>query len=181
MKLILLLTLLAITSANVMTLAPAAESGVMAPAPKIASHCSPQEKVIFSCGTANDKIISLCSSSTLTSSEGYLQYRFGPAGKPELIYPATMEHPSKHFQFGQSFYSSGGGMYLKFKNGEYTYALYSMSTKFGEDRAGVAVRKSVEEFAYAYIPCKGKSHDEMDIDDFEKIKIPRDPKEEQIP
>src|SRR5262245_5598365 len=177
MKLILLLTLAAITFAIVMTPSPAAMSAVVATPLAIKSHCAPGEKVVFSCSTTNAKIISLCSSSTLTASEGYLQYRFGPAGKPEFVYPATMEHPSKHFQFGQSSYSSGVGLYLKFKNGEYTYGLFRVGTKFGEDRAGVAVRKSVED-EFTYIPCKGKSQFEMDADDFEKIKIPRDPKEE---
>lgn len=182
-KLILHLTLVATISAGVMTLAPAArfsvmtspsaEYDVMAPALVVKSHCAPQEKVIFSCATANAKIISLCSSSTLTSSEGYLQYRFGPAGKPELVYPATKEHPSKHFQFGESNYSSGVGLYLKFKNSEYTYALFSVSTKFGERRAGVDVSKPGEQIAY--IECKGKSQFGMEADDFEKIKIPRDP------
>jgi hypothetical protein len=186
MKLILLLTLMAVISASVMTLAPSARSGIMTPAPSaksnvmtsalnVPSHCAPQEKVIFSCATTNAKIISLCSSSTLTASEGYLQYRFGPAGKPELVYPATKEHPSKHFLFGHPHYTGAFGDYLKFKNGEYAYALFDFFIKFEGDKTGVVVSKSEEQIAY--IPCKGGSQLAMGINDFEKIKIPRDPDE----
>jgi hypothetical protein len=156
---------------------PPAEYGVIAPALVVKSHCAPKEKVIFSCATANAKIISLCSSSTLTSSEGYLQYRFGPAGKPELVYPATREHPSEYFQFGNLLYAGGGGEFLRFKNGEYTYTLFSAVIKGEGDQVGVVVNKSGEQIAY--LPCKGKVAVEiqMGTDDFEKIKIPRDPDE----
>jgi hypothetical protein len=173
MKLILLLTIGAIALASAMVPGPPATLDVMAQALKIPSHCAPQEKVIFSCATANAKVISLCSSSALTSSDGYLQYRFGRGGKLELIYPATKEHPSKHFQFGQLFYTSAGGKYLKFKNGEYTYILFSVSPKLEDERAGVVVSKSGEEIAY--LPCKGELQNPMSADDFDKIKIPRSP------
>src|SRR5262249_60069409 len=120
MKLILLLTLGAITSVSVMAPTPTAMPSVMAPTLKVTSHCTPEEKVIFSCATTNAKVISLCSSSPLTPSDGYLQYRFGSADRPELVYPVTKEHPSKHFQFGTQIYSGGGAEFLKFRNGEYT-------------------------------------------------------------
>jgi len=164
---------MAITFASV--IAPAATSGVIAQALKVASHCAPGEKVVFSCATTNAKLISLCSSSTLTPSDGYLQYRFGPGNKPELVYPATRGHPSKHFQFGSLFYSGGGGEFLKFSNGEYTYILFSALIKGEGDKAGVVVSKAGKRIAY--LPCKGGTQVEMAPDDFEKIKIPRDPNE----
>src|SRR5262245_1524391 len=129
MKLILLFTLGAITSVSVMAPAPTATPSVMALTLKVTSHCTPEEKVIFSCAATNAKVISLCSSSPLTSSDGYLQYRFGPADRPELVYPATREHPSKNFQFGTLIYSGGGGEFLKFRNGEYTYIVFSALIK----------------------------------------------------
>ena|SRR5215468_6283835 len=176
MKPILLLTLVAITFASVMSPAPAATSSVKAPALKVASHCAPGEKVVFTCATTNAKLISLCSSSTLTPSDGYLQYRFGPGNKPELVYPATREHPSKHFQFGHLIYSGGGGDFLKFMNGEYTYILFSALIKGEGDKSGVVVSKSGKQIAY--LPCKGASQGDMNGDDFEKINIPRDKNEE---
>jgi hypothetical protein len=170
MKLILLLTIVAITFAGAMTLAPNAESGVLAL--KVASHCAPGERVVYSCPTTNSKLISLCSSSTLTSSEGYLQYRFGPAGKPELIYPATREHPSKHFQLGGIMYSGGGGAYLKFVNGEYTYKVFSYINSSGE-AAGVVVSKSGKRIAELY--CKDDSRRAIIDLGLSQSGIPEDP------
>jgi hypothetical protein len=171
MKLILLLTLGAITSVSLMAPTPTATPGIMTPALKVTSHCATEEKVIFSCATTNAKVISLCSSSPLTSSNGYLQYRFGPADKPELVYPATRAHPSKYFQLGTLLYSGGGGEFLKFRNGEYTYIVFSAIGK-GWEKAGVVVSKS--EKRIAYLPCKGAGRFEMPPQEFEQIKIPRD-------
>jgi hypothetical protein len=153
---------------------PTATPSVMASMLKVTSHCMPEEKVIFSCDTANAKVISLCSSSTLTSSDGYLQYRFGPAGKPEFVYPATREHPGKYFQLGTLMYSGGGGEFLKFRNGEYTYIVFDGIGK-GWEKAGVVVSKS--EKRIAYLPCKGAGQFEMAPQEFEQIKIPKDPNE----
>jgi len=174
MKLILLLTLGAITYASVMAPTPTTTPSVMAPTLKVTSHCTPEEKVIFSCATTNAKVISLCSSSSLTSSDGYLQYRFGPADRPELVYPATREHPSKHFQFGTQIYSGGGAEFLKFRNGEYTYIVFDAMGKAWE-KAGVVVSKS--EKRIAYLPCEGAGQFEMAPQEFEQIKILRDPNE----
>jgi hypothetical protein len=164
MKLILLLTLEAITSAS-----------VIAPTPKVTSHCAPEEQVVFSCATTNSKVISLCSSSPLTSSDGYLQYRFGPADKLELVYPAIKEHPSKHFQFGMQGYAGGGSAFLKFMNGEYTYVLFDALIKGEGEKAGVVVSKSGKRIAY--LQCKGTWQQQIGSSQFGEIKIPRDPNE----
>ena len=81
------------------------------------SLCSAGEQIVFSCTTMTKKVVSLCSSTPLTEAAGYLQYRFGTAGRaPELSYPTTREHPRNLFLSGTMMYSGGGGAYLKFTN-----------------------------------------------------------------
>ncbi|MFN5350493.1 MAG: hypothetical protein ACK5A0_13330 [Polaromonas sp.] len=70
-----------------------------------ATHCSQEEKIVFSCPFKNKKTVSLCASADLTKDAGTLQYRYGVVGKkPELEFPndaqklrAKTGHPSQHF------------------------------------------------------------------------------------
>src|SRR6185437_15038760 len=125
-------------------------------------------------------------SSALTSSDGYLQYRFGPANRQELVYPATKEHPNKHFQFGTQMYSGGGSAFLKFMNGEYTYTVFDAIGKgerLGEvwRKAGVVVSKAGKRITY--LTCEGEWESwqsNMSRYEFEKIKIPEDPNEAEF-
>ncbi|MFT4978544.1 MAG: hypothetical protein ACI8S6_004454 [Myxococcota bacterium] len=48
-------------------------------------HCAAGESVFFSCSTNNSKVLSLCGSGSGSGSR--VQYRFGPLGNPELVYP----------------------------------------------------------------------------------------------
>lgn len=137
-----------------------------------ATLCTPDERVVFSCAAANAKVISLCSSSRLTPDSGYLQYRFGQGGKPELVYPAGKEHPRRHFQYGTQMYSGGGSAFLKFNNGDYTYTVFSGMGK-GWAEEGVVVTKSGKQVAY--LKCKGAATDGLDAEWFNKIGIPEDP------
>jgi hypothetical protein len=75
-------------------------------------------------------------------------------------------------------YSGGGGEFLKFSNGEYTYVLFSALIKGEGDKAGVVVSKSGKRIAY--LPCKGAGQFEMSPQEFEQIKIPRDPNEAEF-
>jgi hypothetical protein len=149
-------------------------TSVMAQKPTVVSHCKANEEVIFSCTTTKAKVISLCSSSLLTPDSGYLQYRFGPANKPELVYPATNEHPKKLFQSGTQMYSGGGSAFLKFKKGDYTYVVFDGIGR-GWEKEGVVIKKSGKQIAY--LPCKGAWQSEIGPDLFEKVKIPKDPDE----
>lgn len=143
----------------------------------VVSHCTAKEKVIFSCVTKRSKVISLCSSSILTSEDGYLQYRFGPSNKPELVYPATYEHPKKLFQSGTQMYSGGGSAFLKFRNSDHIYVVFTGIGK-GWKKEGVVIQKSGRRIAY--LPCKGAWQSEIGPDLFEKVEIPRDPNEREF-
>lgn len=83
-----------------------AANGVKAP-----THCTPDEKVIFSCPFKNGKTASLCASPDLSKDIGTLQYRFGRIGKaPELSYPQPADHPRIYFWLD----SSHGGRWAQY-------------------------------------------------------------------
>jgi len=83
---------------------------------QIASHCSDTEETIWSC-RAGTKIYSLCASSDLSRSGGYLQYRAGRQHAVEMRFPAITMHPSQVFKFGLLAH----GASLSFNSGQYTY------------------------------------------------------------
>jgi len=87
------------------------------------NHCSKEEKVVFSCAV-NKKIVSICASQNLSPTAGYMQYRFGKIGAPELLIPQLNEHPLKHVQVDAYQAASGQGGAISFKNGEYTYSVH---------------------------------------------------------
>ncbi|MES2876915.1 MAG: hypothetical protein V4713_00745 [Pseudomonadota bacterium] len=71
----------------------------------VATHCTPDERIVFSCPFKHGKTASLCASSDLTKTTGTLQYRYGVVGKkPELVFPQLgthenpiYDHPSWNF------------------------------------------------------------------------------------
>jgi hypothetical protein len=139
----------------------------------VVTLCSAEEQVVFSCTTEAKKVVSLCSSSPLTETAGYLQYRFGVAGKaPELFYPTTRQLPKNLFLSGTMMYSGGGGAYLKFTNAEYTYAVFTGIGK-GWEKEGVVVQKAGKQIAY--LQCKGPWTSQLGPDWFDKAKIQKDP------
>ncbi|MDX9742240.1 MAG: hypothetical protein RBT59_00295 [Arcobacteraceae bacterium] len=52
------------------------------------SHCSEDERIVFSCNTGK-KVVSVCASQDISPNSGYLQYRFGKLGSPEAIIPSN--------------------------------------------------------------------------------------------
>lgn len=150
-----------------------------ATAPEPATHCSSTEQVVFSCATARQQIISLCASCALTTTSGYLQYRFGKRDRaPELIYPASQAHPAKHFLSRTLTYAGGGGAYLKFSNGGFSYIVFTGIGK-GWEKEGVVVNRSGKQIAY--LSCAGPWTSAVGPDLFQKAGIPGDPDEFEIP
>ena len=66
----------------------AADRGDAAAIPPRHRSARPRRKCIFSCGTGA-KVVSVCAAGELSAGAGSLNYRFGPAGKPEMIYPPS--------------------------------------------------------------------------------------------
>lgn len=52
-----------------------------------ATHCTSNERTLFSCATKKNKIVSICASKDLSPNSGYMQYRFGKLGKVEMTMP----------------------------------------------------------------------------------------------
>lgn len=92
--------------------------------------CKSNEYPVFSFQTKAGKTASLCVSKQLTTTAGYLIYRFGTKAKIELAFPTDTLNSLSQFSFAH--YNRGGGkenaaMYVssfRFTNGDYTYTLY---------------------------------------------------------
>lgn len=82
------------------------------------THCSSKEKIVWDC-SGTTKTYSLCASGDLGSSQGYLQYRAGPFGHPDFVYPSARRHPRGHFTYE----SANRAAYVRFKNQQYSYEL----------------------------------------------------------
>ena len=82
------------------------------------SHCTSDERVVWNC-LGSIKAYSLCASQDLGASRGYLQYRTGPFGRPDFLFPPERRHPSGYFMYDLANRSA----YLRFKNGQYLYEL----------------------------------------------------------
>lgn len=107
------------------------------------SHCTALETVIFSCRTSATKVLSLCGPAVAIGNDVTFQYRFGPLGKPEFIYPATIVPASSVFQRGQLMYSGGGGVFVSFLSGPVRYVVFSRVLDQGrEEDAGVVVERA---------------------------------------
>jgi len=136
-----------------------------------ANLCQADENIIFSCETEHNKLLSVCGSKQLSSSPGYLQYRFGQPDKIELTYPATQVLPASAFQGRAQMFSGGGAVYLRFKIKEYDYILYTGSGK------GWAVNGLVlldySKFT-SYLMCKNDMVSEISPQLLEQLKIPQD-------
>lgn len=88
------------------------------------SHCTAEEDTVFSCDLGK-KVVSVCASKPLTANSGYLQYRYGTLGKPELLFPSASVSPKIVTQARTLMFAGGGGAYLRFNNGSTSYIVYS--------------------------------------------------------
>jgi hypothetical protein len=139
------------------------------------TQCKAGETIVFSCSTGS-RILSVCASKDLSKNAGYMQYRYGPAGRPELVFPETLRHPAGLFTPGTLMFSGGGGAYLKFSKPPYVYTVFSAIGNWGRNgkgtAQGVAIQKDGAEFAN--IPCRSDANyvaGELGPDFFEKARL----------
>lgn len=85
--------------------------------------CKADEQVVFGCHSKG-KMISLCASSDVSASKGYLQYRFGKPGNIELAYPAQQEPPKGNFWHSFEPYSGGYSERVRFENSKVQYVVF---------------------------------------------------------
>jgi len=92
-----------------------------------ATMCYPHEEIYFSCPVGNE-IVSVCASGNISPKNGYVQYRFGHPGKPELEFPAESYPPMNKFSISDFHGGNISSIHLKFKVEKYTYVVYQSST-----------------------------------------------------
>jgi hypothetical protein len=120
-----------------------------------ATHCSQEEKIVFSCPFKNKKTVSLCASANLTKDKGILQYRYGVVGKkPELEFPneaqmlkARTGHPIRFYSyFASTVPGKGDSADISFKLNDHnsTPFSYNLST----DNGTLTYRLFVNEYQY---------------------------------
>lgn len=136
------------------------------------SLCQRNEQVLFSCPTKNAKIISLCASENLSSTSGYLQYRFGKKNNIELYYPEDKVPPKKAFTGRSQMFSGGGGIYLRFTKNNYDYITYSGLGK-GWEINGLILLKNLT--FLSYFPCTEQPISQMTPQLLTSLDIPLDP------
>jgi hypothetical protein len=135
------------------------------------THCTAQERVIFSCSIGK-KIVSVCASRQLTPSSGYMQYRFGRKDALELALPDPPAHPRKVVKAGTLMFSGGGGAYLRFMRGQYSYVVYTAIGRGWGEKEGVVVEKNGE--VSANLSCKSAATSELGPDLYKEAGLPED-------
>jgi len=139
---------------------------------KVAALCQAGESILFSC-SAGKKVLSVCASRTLGATEGYIQYRFGLVGAtPEMQVPETRRHPSGTLRADTLSFSGGGGAYLRFARGDFSYVVYTGVGKGWGEKAGVSVEKDRQPLAN--VKCSGPYLSELGPDLFQAAAIPAD-------
>ncbi len=115
-------------------LALAAAAAAHAASAKAGSLCAAGEKVAFTC-PAGAHVLSVCE---LPGGQA-LQYRLGKPGQVALAYPAPGTPAAKAFKAGLLAYSGGGGAYLDFTRGGYSYTVFTAIGRWGKDGAAYTV------------------------------------------
>lgn len=115
---------------------------ISSPVAAVESHCNEQEQIIFSCSVGKN-IVSVCASKAISNTDGFIQYRFGKKNAPELIFP-NAKTVSNHSMIKAKtlMFSGGGGAYLRFISGQYSYIVYTAIGKGWGTKEGVAVEKN---------------------------------------
>lgn len=156
--------------------------GTLAAQPGLADpksgHCSSGDWVIFSCDTGK-KTVSVCASPDLSARDGWVEYRFGPIGAPELVVPATRSHPRDGVQVGTWSFSGGGGAFMQFSNAPYAYAVYTAIGKGWGETSGVAVLKNGKRVAN--LPCRSPVQSELGPDLFDRAGLADEPAAFELP
>jgi hypothetical protein len=137
----------------------------------VSSHCSAEERTLFSCSTGR-KVVSVCGSQDLSAAAGSVQYRFGPIGAPELTYPRAGDDWRQVTSSGVLTFAGGGGTYLAFTKGPFRYVVYTAIGRGWGSKAGVVVDKGGKRVAS--LPCKGEEKSELGPDLFGEAGLPED-------
>lgn len=109
--------------------------------------CDAGERVYFTCKT-NQKIISLCASPNLSSSNGSLRYLFGKDRQHiELTFPNKPRMPKYDFTELRESSAHAGTQALGFKIGKYSYGIFATRSAYGFNGSGLTIGASGKRIA----------------------------------
>jgi hypothetical protein len=137
----------------------------------VETHCATDELIVFNCSTGK-KIVSVCASKTMSATSGYLQYRFGRKGSPELIYPEVKIPPKVDIQANTLTFAGGGGAYIRFKRDRHSYVVYTAIGRGWRDKAGIAVE--IDHKLQVNLACKKPVLSELGPDYFDQAGLVKD-------
>lgn len=144
--------------------------------------CQPSEAVVFSCPVKGQRTVSVCASKPLSSTEGYLQYRFGKGDKSEITLPkdaSSVANWRKEVTSRSLMFAGGGGAYLRFNNQAYAYVVYTAIGRGWGEKQGLFVLKDGQ--MIANLKCAGKHQTQMGLALFEQAGIAEDAEELELP
>ncbi len=163
-----------VSAAKPMAAAPPTQPAPPAGGPSQTSFCSSSETVVFSCRTGA-KMVSVCASSDVARNKGYVQYRFGKPGDPlELALPESQVTPAKAAAGNTEAFSGGGGAWLRFAKGAFTYTVYTGIGNWGprgekRTKEGLVVERGGK--PVANLACTSKPVSLLGPDWFGKVGI----------
>lgn len=146
------------------------------PAARRTSFCTPAETVVFACRTGA-KMASVCASGD-TGPKGTLQYRFGKldGSEPlEQILPEGGQVSAARAASGESVpFSGGGGAWLRFAKGQFTYTVYIGIGNWGpkgekRTKAGLHIEHAGKPLAT--LKCQEEPISLLGPDWFEKVGV----------
>ena len=141
-----------------------------------ASQCAADEMTLFSCDSGK-KTASVCASQPL-SAQSLMQYRFGTAGKAELVWPPGVTREG--MSYGSYAFSGGGGLYMRFVRDKAVYGVFSATVKVGAKRINRDIEGIVAENdgkVVAALRCafsKGDNPLKVSFDELAKLGLAND-------
>lgn len=104
-------------------------------ASELPTQCTSGEQVVFNCHVGK-KLLSLCMAKAEPGKAAYMQYRFGPLKRPELVFPKGFEPAAPNFFYSAAAYSAGGEARVRFSIDTYDYVVYSKITSGPPEKGG---------------------------------------------
>jgi len=144
--------------------------------PSSNSHCTAAETTVFACRIGR-KSVAVCASADAAADAGTLHYRYGVADASaplELVLPKVRSLPAQSALGEAQPFAGGGGSWLRFRSGDYSYVVYSGIGRWGQngetlEKQGVVVERGGT--AIATLPCTGPQHGVLGPEWFEQLGI----------
>lgn len=162
-----------------------ATSSEAKPAARPTSFCTPAETVVFACRTGA-KMASVCASKD-AGPKGTLKYRFGKldGSEPlERILPEGQVAPARAASGESVAFSGGGGAWLRFRKGQFTYTVYTGIGNWGpkgekRTKAGLHIEHAGKPLAT--LKCQEEPISLLGPDWFEKAGVKSNKEEFDFP